>query len=317
MKILITGGNGFVGSRLALTAQHQGMDVLTQVRSGAVSNNQIEIKDISPDTDWGDCLQGVDVIVHCAARVHQMNDDQDDALESYRRVNTEGTLRLAQQAADVGVKRFVFLSTIKVNGEFTEKGKPFTPNVVTAPKDPYGLSKYEAEQRLTLLAKETGLEVVIIRPPLVYGEGVKANFLSMINIVRKGLPLPFGAIKNQRSLVYLDNLISLILACCKHPKAAGKVFLVSDNHDVSTSLLFRQVAASLGKPNRLIPVPQWLLELVATLLGRRDIAQRLCGNLQVDVSDTIRALGWQPPYTFKQGIENTVTAYKEALSESQ
>ena len=203
----------------------------------------------------------------------------------------------------------MFVSSIKVNGEFTEPGSPFLPNLDNIPKDPYGLSKYQAEVALTQLAKETGLEVVIIRPPLVYGPGVKANFLSMMRLIEKGIPLPFGAIHNKRSLVYLDNLSSLILTCCDHPSASGHIFLASDNHDVSTSQLIRTIAESLGKSPRLLPIPVSWIQFVASVFRKQHMAQRVCGNLQVESRHTKELLGWSPPVAFEDGINKTVEAY--------
>ncbi|PKF49212.1 UDP-glucose 4-epimerase family protein [Enterovibrio nigricans] len=316
MKLLITGGSGFVGSRLIAVSKERHIDHRVQIRKQIGEDaHHIEVSDIGPDTDWSDALQGIDVVVHCAARVHQMKETESEALTAYRHTNTLGTLRLAQQASEAGVKRFVFLSSIKVNGEQTERGNPFVPAIDTLPIDPYGLSKYEAEIGLKQISEDTGMEVVIIRPPLVYGEGVKANFLSMMNLIRKGVPLPFVAINNKRSFVYRENLISLILLCCEHEKAAGNVFLVSDGQDVSTTTLFRQIGVNFGKENRLIPVPQSFLEWGARLLGKEALSQRLCGNLQLDISDTMSRLGWQPPYSFEQGIAKTVSTYKNALND--
>ncbi|PML45748.1 NAD-dependent epimerase/dehydratase family protein, partial [Vibrio sp. 10N.261.52.A1] len=234
---------------------------------------------------------------------------EQDALAAYRDINTLGTLNLAKQAAEAGVKRFVFVSSIKVNGEFTEPGSAFLPNLDNIPKDPYGLSKYEAEVELTKLSKETGLEVVIVRPPLVYGPGVKANFLSMMRMVEKAIPLPFGAIHNKRSLVYVDNLSSLILTCCEHPSAPGHTFLASDNQDVSTSQLIRAIALSMDKSPRLLPIPMPWIRAGASVLRKQHVAQRVCGNLQVETRHAKEILGWIPPVTFEDGISKTVEAY--------
>ncbi len=238
-----------------------------------------------------------------------MNESEQDALAAYQEVNKLGTLNLAKQAAEASVKRFVFVSSIKVNGEFSEPNLPFEPNLNNTPQDPYGLSKHEAEVELAKLSKETGLEVVIIRPPLVYGPGVKANFLSMMRLIDKGIPLPFGAIKNQRSLVYLDNLSDLILMGCEHPLASGQTFLASDDHDVSTTQLIRTIAQSMGKSPRLIPIPMSWIQAGASALKKKHIAQRVCGNLQVDIGLTKEILGWKPPVSFEQGIKRTVEAY--------
>jgi nucleoside-diphosphate-sugar epimerase len=256
-------------------------------------------------------LSDIDVIIHTAGRAHIMNDSSSNPLEEFRRVNTTGTLDLARLAADSGVKRFVFLSSIKVNGEMTKPGHPFTPDDVHVPDDPYGLSKYEAEQGLLALAQETGMEVVIIRPPLVYGPGVKANFSSMMKWMGKPVPLPFGAIHNQRSLVALDNLVSFISLCAdrkKSPQAANQVFLISDGQDVSTTQLLRKVgqAISLQSPSGikawLVPVPVSVMTFFAKLLGKGDMANRLFGSLQVDSSKTRDLLGWEPVITMDEQL---------------
>ncbi len=231
-----------------------------------------------------------------------MTDEMADPLAEYRRVNVDGTLNLARQTAAAGVKRFVFISSIKVNGEATARGKAFQADGVPAPEDAYGQSKLEAEQGLVKLAAETGIEVVIIRPPLVYGPGVKGNFASMIKLVEKGLPLPLGAINNKRSLVGIDNLVDLVIRCIDHPAAANQVFLAGDGEDLSTTELLRAVGKAMGKPARLIPVPVGLLQFGATLLGKKAMAQRLLGSLQVDISKTCELLDWQPPYTVEEGL---------------
>jgi len=232
-----------------------------------------------------------------------MNDEVAEPLAAFREVNVQGTLNLACQAAAVGVKRFIFISSIKVNGEQTRLGQSFFSHDDPSPEDFYGISKHEAEQGLRELAAETGMEVVIIRPPLVYGPSVKGNFASMIKLVGKGLPLPLGAVHNKRSLVALDNLVDLIITCIDHPGAANETFLVSDGEDLSTTQLLQGVAAAMGKPSRLIPVPAGLLQFGATLLGKKAMAQRLLGSLQVDISHTRKCLNWTPPLTVKQGLQ--------------
>ncbi|ROP20118.1 UDP-glucose 4-epimerase family protein [Vibrio crassostreae] len=310
MKVLVTGSTGFVGSRVVELARERDWNVTSVVRKQIEPlTNSLVIPSIDGSTDWSGAFEGVDCIVHCAARVHQMNESEQDALTAYRETNTLGTLNLAKQAAEAGVKRFVLVSSIKVNGEFTEPGSPFLPNLDNIPRDPYGLSKYEAEVELAKLSKDTGLEVVIIRPPLVYGPGVKANFLSMMRLIEKGIPLPFGAIHNKRSLVYLDNLSSLILTCCDHPSAPGHTFLASDDHDVSTTQLMRTIALSMGKSPRLAPIPMSWIQLAAAVLNKKHIAQRVCGSLQVEIRTTKEILGWKPPVNFEQGIKRTVEAY--------
>ena len=310
LTILVTGASGFVGRRLC----KQLFDVGAFVRSVGRGKFQVPfassftIDGINANTDWGDALDNVDVVVHCAARVHVMNDSAVDPLAEFREVNTYGTLSLARQAAKAGVKRFIFLSSIKVNGEYTAE-QPFASGDTNVPLDPYGLSKYEAEQGLLKIGQETGLEVVIIRPPLVYGPGVKANFLSLLRWVGKGAPLPLGMINNKRSFVALDNLVDLICVCIDHPNANGQIFLVSDDHDLSTTELLQGMAKALGKPSRLIPVPMFVLNSGARLLGKADIAQRLFASLQVDISNTKELLGWTPPITVEQGLKKVADAY--------
>jgi UDP-glucose 4-epimerase len=243
-----------------------------------------------------------------------MHESDVNPLAIYRSINTEGTLQLARQAAAAGVKRFIFISSIKVNGESTLPGQKFSLASDNIPSDPYGLSKYEAEQGLKELSLKTGMEVLIIRPPLIYGPGVKANFLKMMQWVEKGIPLPFGAIQNQRSMLGLDNLINFIELCLIHPDAAGQTFLVSDDHDVSTTELLKEIAAAMHRPPRLISVPQFFIEKLLILLGQRHISERLCGSLQLDITLAKTLLSWKPPFSFKDQITKTVAAY---LSEIQ
>jgi UDP-glucose 4-epimerase len=238
-----------------------------------------------------------------------MREEAIDPLAEFRLINVEGTLELARQAALSGVRRFIYLSSIKVNGEQTLSGQSFTEQDVPAPADSYALSKLEAEESLRDLAKQTGMEVVIIRPPLVYGPGVKANFLNMMCWLHKGMPLPFASINNRRSLVALDNLLDLIVVCLEHPEAANQIFLVSDGDDLSTTELLRRMAHALGKPVRLMPVPVSLLKAGAGLLGRRDMAQRLCGSLQVDISKARTLLGWNPPISVEDGLSRTAQGF--------
>lgn len=309
-KIFITGSTGFVGHALIRLLDGQAYTVTAAVRqySEALpkSVGQFFIGDIQKNTDWSESLSEVDVVIHLAARVHVMKDDSANPLEAFRLTNTTATLNLARQAAAAGVKRFIFLSSIKVNGEFSPKGRPFTPDDKCIPSDPYGLSKYEAEQGLLEIADETGMEVVIIRPPLVYGAGVKGNFQQMISWVSKGAPLPLGAINNQRSLVALDNLNDLITTCIDHPAAANEVFLVSDGEDISTTQLLSRIGGVLGVPARLLAIPEHLLIKVFSLLGKQAIAQRLCSSLQVDISKTRTLLGWQPVISVNEALTETV-----------
>jgi nucleoside-diphosphate-sugar epimerase len=316
--ILVTGATGFVGKALCASLVRS-RPVRVAVRNSAVQGlpDGVDVtqKLLLNDQDWSDALVGVNVVVHCAARVHVMKEDAADPLAEFRRVNVDGTLRLASQAAGAGVKRFVFISSIKVNGEQTRVGEPFTADQQANPGDPYGVSKMEAENGLRKLAQETGLEVVIIRPPLVYGPRVKANFLAMMRWLRRGLPLPLGAVtENRRSLVGLDNLIDLIVICLDHPVAANQTFLVSDGEDLSTTALLWRMGEALGKPARLFPVPVWMLEAGAALLGKRDLSKRLCGNLQVDISKARDLLGWSPPVSVDEGLSVTAEHFLAGLS---
>jgi len=316
MKVLVSGATGFVGGAMVrrLVADHACKGVVAAVRRKVESQpeggRQVQVGDLLPTTDWGLALQGIDAVVHCAARVHVMHDDAMDPLQVYREVNVNGTLNLALQAAQAGIGRFVFVSSIKVNGEATRLGRPFTADDVPSPLDPYGVSKLEAEQGLRDIEAQTGMEVVIVRPPLVYGPGVKANFAYMMRWVARGIPLPLGAIHNARSMVALDNLVDLLVACLQNPAAAGHTFLVSDGQDVSTTELLRRTAQAMGKKAFLLSVPAFVLELGATLLGKRAVAQRLCGSLQVDIDKTRHLLGWNPPLTLDQGLKKAVEGMK-------
>lgn len=312
--ILVTGATGFVGRALC---QRLKVDealriaVRTPVVGRWVERLDVVQAALDPAQDWRPALERVATVVHCAARVHVMNDDMPDPLEEFRRINVNGTLQLATQAAEAGVKRFVFLSSIKVNGESTALGQPFTAAQAPAPIDPYGVSKWEAEQVLRDVSAATGMEVVIIRPVLVYGPGVKANFLNMMKWLYKGIPLPFGAIHNKRSLVALDNLVDLVVTCINHPQAANQMFLVSDGEALSTTELLTRMAQALGKASRLVPVPASMLEVAARFLGKQAVAQRLCGSLQVDITDTRERLGWTPPVSVDVALKKTAQHFLE------
>lgn len=305
MNILLTGASGFLGESLSEFLDHDSRFVLTRAvrRKGSLKDSRdVLIDALHAGTDWARALHEQDVVVHAAARAHVMNEESVNPLVEYRRVNVDGTLNLARQAASAGVRRFIYLSSIKVNGESTPLGQPFSEEDNPSPEDAYGVSKMEAEHGLKELCRETRMELVIIRPPLVYGPGVKGNFASMIKLVGKGVPLPFGSVRNKRSLVALDNLVDLIVTCIDHPSAANEIFLVSDGYDLSTTELLRGVGAAMGKPARLVPVPPSLLTLAASVLGRKAIAQRLIGSLQVDISRARNLLGWQPTVTVEEGL---------------
>ena len=312
MSILVTGANGFVGKPLCVELLRQGHIVRGVTRSATRQAENIEavsVCTIDSETDWTHALPGVDIVIHLAARVHVMKDTASDALAAFRRVNVEGTLNLARQSVAAGVQRFIFISSIKVNGEGTLLGHPYTAEDQPAPIDPYGISKREAEDALRQLASETDMEVVIIRPPLVYGPGVKANFLSMMHWLAKGAPLPLGAIYNQRSLVALDNLIDLIVTCIQHPAAANQTFLAGDGEDLSTTELLQRMAVALGKKAWLIPVSSFLLVWGARLTGRQALAQRLCGSLQVDISKARDLLDWKPSVSVDEALRKTAHYY--------
>lgn len=317
LGVLLTGSTGFVGGALKKYIINRDIyDLKVVLRNPNVAtyntnNVSVVVAELNVDTDWTNALKNVDVIIHSAARTHVMPDSRTDPLVEYRAVNVGATLNLARQAATSGVKRFIFISSIKVNGEQTKLGLPFTAGDEPIPEDDYGVSKLEAEQGLQLIAQETGMEVVIIRPPLVYGENVKGNFANMIHLVSKGLPLPLGAIHNQRSLVALDNLVDLIITCIDHPAAANQVFLASDDDDISTTELLRGVAKAIGKPSRLIPVPAALLQLGATMLGKKAMAQRLLGSLQVDITKNRELLDWTPPITVEEGLKRCFVNEKD------
>lgn len=309
--MLVTGANGFVGKKLCTELVQQGFAIRSAIRllsNRANDSEQIVVGSIGAGTDWASALKNIDVVIHLAARVHVMNEDAPDALTEFLKVNVDGTLNLAVQAAKAGVKRFIYISSIKVNGESTEVDKPFTEQDAANPQDAYAISKYEAEQGLLLIAQQAEMDVVIIRPPLIYGPGVKANFANMLKAVKRGFPLPLGAIYNKRSFVYVGNLVSLIVCCIDHPSASNQIFLVSDGHDLSTTKLLQECAVALNVKSRLVPVPQNLIKVCTSLIGKQSVAQRLCGNLQVDISKTSSLLAWQPPISFADGLKATASA---------
>jgi nucleoside-diphosphate-sugar epimerase len=309
MKVLVTGSNGFVGfavlQQLSLLNGFKAVGVVRRA-DWLPGATVIEVGDLNKHTDWSMALAGADAVVHLAARVHVMQETEIYPPTVFRAVNVDGALNLARQAAAAGVKRFVFISSVKVNGEVTPPGRAFAEADAANPQDAYGQSKYEAEQALRQLSAGTGMEVVIIRPPLVYGPGVKANFAALMRAVQRGWPLPLGAVHNQRSLVALDNLVDFIVTCITHPQAVNQTFLVSDGQDLSTTELVRGMAQAAGVPARLLPVPVWALQAGATLLGKGDAVQRLCGNLQVDISKARSLLGWVPPVSVKEGLRRAM-----------
>jgi len=312
MKILVTGATGFIGRALCPLLRSRGFAVRAAVRGRAALPADIEIATIDalgPSTHWSAAVSGVDAVVHLAGRAHVLDHTGADEAERVRAVNVEATVHLARAATRAGVRRFVFVSTAKVHGE-QNAGGPWTEQDAPAPQDLYAQSKWEAEQALTQLSRTSALEVVILRPPLVYGPGVKANFLRLLRTVDRGLPVPLGAIHNRRSLVYVDNLADAIATCLDRPAAANRTFLVSDGEDVSMPELIRRVAGALDRPVRLVGVPLWLLRFGARLLRRDADFERLAGDLAVDASAIRRDLGWQPPYSMQAGLESTAKWYR-------
>ena len=304
MKLLVTGATGFVGTTLGSRLAELGYEVVPSVRGKSGLPNEVVVGNLDVLTDWRLAFVNCDAVIHLAARVHVMNEPSQNPLALYRATNTEGTLNLARQAAQSGVKRFVFISTIKVNGE--GRDAPYRETDDAAPEDAYAISKWEAEQGLRQIERETGMEVVILRPPLVYGPGVKANFQRLLQVVRRGWPLPLGAIQNRRSLLYLGNFVDAIRLCVEHPAAAGQTFLLDDGEPVSTPELIRALARAMGRPARLLAVPVGVLEFAGALLGRRAAVARLTGSLWVDSSAIRTRLGWTPPFSMAAGLAATV-----------
>ena len=311
-KILVTGANGFVGRALCVEAIVRGMQVRGGVRHQCDLPAGIErliVGEINENTNWQRALNGCDVLVHLAARVHVMRESAKNPLEEFRRVNVQGTEHLARSAVASGVKRFVYVSSIKVNGEETLGGKSYAERDMPMPQDAYGISKWEAEQALHRVAEETGLEVVIVRPPLVYGAGVKGNFAQLLSVLARGIPLPLASIKNHRDLIYVGNLVDALVACATHSNAAGQTYLVSDGEGVSTPDLIRNLASALGKSNLVFPFPMSVMRFCASLLGKSSAVDRLTQSLQIDSSKIRKELGWQPPYTMQQGLKATADWY--------
>jgi nucleoside-diphosphate-sugar epimerase len=306
-KILITGATGFVGSHLLQMALAQNRQVICPVRAqnSAADAWLSHISSIDSKTDWQAHLTNVSTVIHCAARVHVMNDSAADPLLAFREVNLYGSLRLAEQAAAAGVSQFIYLSSIKVNGELTSDGTAFTEDDTPQASDPYGISKQEAETALLELGQRTGMAITIIRPPLVYGKGVAANFLSLLIWVKKQIPLPLASIHNQRSFVFVKNLCDFILHCVQNPQAFNQIFLISDGKDLSTTELLQEAAKALEVPSRLLPCPVSVIRFCARLLGKSNIADRLCQSLRVDSTKAREQMRWVPPYTVQQGLRES------------
>ena len=310
MKVLVTGATGFVGKALCEELVARGHTVVpTERRASGLAGDAV-VGNIDGVTDWTAALAACDAVVHLAARVHVVDDTAQDPLALYRATNTEATLNLARQAVQAGVKRFVFISTIKVNGE--GRDAPYREIDVPAPEGAYAMSKWEAEQGLMRIAQQTGLEVVILRPPLVYGPGVKGNFLRLLQLIFRSLPLPLASVSNLRSMIYLGNFLDALALCVDHPAAPGKTYLVSDSEETSTPQLIRNIARLMGRPCRLWPFPPALLKLVGQITGKSTEVERLIGSLQIDSSQIRRELDWTPPYTLDQGLAETVSWYLAA-----
>jgi nucleoside-diphosphate-sugar epimerase len=307
MRIAVTGANGFVGKAVCevLRAEHHSVRPLVR-QAHSTLTDAVTVGNIDGKTDWSVALRDIDCVVHCAARAHVMSETEADPLEAYRTVNVLGSQHLAEQAAQAGVRRFVFLSSLKVLGETTEPGHPFQANAAPRPEDPYGVSKWEAEHSIRQVGRLTGMETVVIRPPLVYGEGVKANFQKLMQAVARGLPLPLGGIDNRRSLVNLSNLCDLISICVQHPAAPGQAFLVSDGQDVSTPELIRAMGVAVGRRARLITIPSAWLQFLGRLSGRSAQIERLTGSLQVEIGHTREVLGWTPRTGLQQALQSLV-----------
>lgn len=314
--VLITGADGFIGKALCAEMVSKGWKVRASVRSQnkiqSISKEIeiIETGSIGPDTDWSNALDNVESVVHLAGRVHVMEDSSSDSLSKYRIVNTAGTEKLARSAASSGVRRFVFMSTVKVNGE--GRKAPYTEDDISAPVDSYSISKRDAEDKIKEIARETGIETVIIRAPMIYGPEVKANFLKLLKAIDRGVPMPLVGIKNRRSMMYIGNLVNLIIACMNHQKAAGQTYLVSDGEDVSTPELVRQIAKALEKSPKLFYLPLFMLLLAGILFGKSQEIARLTGSLAVDSSKIRKELNWTPPFTLTHGLKQTAEWFKES-----
>lgn len=318
-KVLVTGATGFVGSFLCSRLLAGGYSVRgtlldSEPTSALVHGVEgVEVEPLGAHTRWSQALMGVDTVIHLAARVHVMDDPSSDPLAIFRMVNVDGTIRLARESVTAGVRRLLFISSIKVNGE--ESDTPYSADSPPNPSDPYGISKWEAEQALRQIEKETGLKVVIVRPTLVYGPGVKANFLNMMKAVHRGIPLPLDSITNKRSLIYVENLVDALVTCATHPAAAGQTYLVSDVEHVSTPELIRRTAAALNVPVRLSPFPVPLMRLIGKIAGKSAAVNRLAGSLTVDDLKIRHELGWQPPFSMEEGLSETAEWFNRQIKE--
>jgi nucleoside-diphosphate-sugar epimerase len=317
-RVVVTGANGFIGRGVLKGLHAHGIPVLGTVRllqggdEEAKNMDLVPVGDLGPETNWEGVLTNAKAVIHLAGLAHILTETSPDLLAAYRLVNVAGTERLARSAARLGVKRFIYLSSIGVNGN-TSSFIPATEGDQPAPHNAYARSKWEAEQILQGIGRDTGMEIVIVRPPLVYGPGVKANFLALMRLVDRGVVLPFGKVDNLRSLLGLDNLVDFLCLCLDHPKAAGQTFLVADGEDVSTPDLIRTIAAAMGKPARLLPVPPRLLWLAGRLTGRSETLNKVCGSLRLDISKARQMLGWKPIIGLSDGIENTVRWYRQSV----
>ena len=320
MRICLTGSTGFIGKKLSNHLLKNNHQIIAPIRIANLeifqqhkNLNFVYVEDKGLNKNYSQSLTKVDLVIHCAARAHKMKENKNDCLQLYREVNVYDTLNLAKQAVSHGVRRFIFLSSVKVNGEETLPSNSFKHDDIPKPEDPYGISKFEAEEALRNLSNKTGMEIVIIRAPLVYGEEVKGNFLRLLNLCNKEMPLPFANINNIRSMVSIDNLINLIMLCIEHPKAAGEVFLVSDEQNISTTELIKKIKKFMNKPERLFPLPLFMFKLSGYLLRKSPEINRLLGSLIVDTSHTHKVLGWKPLLSLEEGLEKTIHWYLKNL----